>query len=122
MTNKILELLGLVRIKDVRDLEKQPYTDNELDVMNVDLAFSRAEGWDKDKYHTMLDLLKKNREFAQFLDWTFAEDVKRSFNVTDAERLTVRGAASRTRYLRSLCVDSTEAKEGMKGRITRYAK
>lgn len=119
---RILELFGLVKIKDVRDLVKQPYTGDELDSMYIETAYKRAEGWDKDKYHTMLDLLKKNRELAQFLDWTISEDVKRSFNVTEAERPVVRGAVSRTRYLRSLCMSDANANEVMNKRITRYAK
>lgn len=122
MTNKILELLGLVKIKDIRDLKKQPYTADELDSMYVEVAFSRAEGWDKDKYQTMLDLLKKNREFAQFLDVMVTDDVKRAYSVPDAERLAVRGAVSRTRYLRSLCLNQDETKRVMSNKVTRYAR
>ncbi len=122
MTNKILELFGLVRIKNVRDLEKNPYIATELDDMYIETASRRARGWDKDKYQTMLDLLKKNKEFAQFLDWTVTEDVKRAYNVTDAERPMIRGAVSRTRYLRSLCISKDEAEDVMKKKITRYAR
>jgi len=102
--DKILSILGLTRISTVRDLNKEPFTEDEFDSMYVEIAHKRAENFDKDKYDLMIDLLRKNPEFAQFLDWTIDQDVLRSFNVTDAERQVVRGAVSRTRYLRSLCL------------------
>ena len=122
MLKKILELCGLVRISDIRDLEKNPYTEDELDSMYIPIAYTRASGWSKDKYQVMLDLLKKNREFVQFLDWTIVEDVKRSFNATDIERPIIRGAVSRTRYLRSLCTGPEEVKAVMEKKMTRYAR
>lgn len=122
MINNILKWVGLMKIKDVRDLSNEPFTDGELDSLCLDLAISRSNGWDRDKYEHMLELLKKNPEFAQFLDWTVHEDMKRAFNVTDEERPIIRGAVSRTRYLRSLCIPEKDVQKVMRNKITRYAK
>ena len=70
----------------------------------------------------MVELLRKNTIFAQFLDWTINEDIKRAFNVSDIERPLVRGAVSRTRYLRSLCISENNAHEKLKKKISRYEK
>lgn len=111
-----------MRIKDVRDLSVEPFTDIELDCLCVEKSCRLGKDWDKSKYDLMIDSLKRNPEFAEFLDWTISEDVKRAFNVTDEERPIVRGAVSRTRYLRSLCIPQDDVEKIMRNKIPRYAK
>lgn len=119
---KLLSIFGLMKISNVRDLEKEPYTETELDSMYVVIAHERAKGFDRDKFETMVDLLKKNPDFMDFLDWTIDADVQRAFNVTDDERPIVRGAVSRTRYLRTLCLEKTDTRSVFNQKIKRVSR
>jgi hypothetical protein len=118
--DRLLSLFGLVRMKDVRDLKKEPLTADELDILYVDVAENRAEGFNNEKHAEMIDLLRKNQVFAEFLDWTITNDVKRAFNATEDERQVVRGAVSRTRYLRSLCLPEDALKDEYRKKIPRF--
>lgn len=120
MFDKILSFFGLVRSSSVRDLSKEPYTDDELTSMYIDAAIKNSEGFDKSRFDNMVDTLRKNEDFAAFLDWTIHEDIKRSFNVQDSERPIVRGAVSRTRYLRALCMEEPKTLSSMRTKISRY--
>lgn len=99
MLNKILKSFGLVRISNVDKLFLE---------LTPDSSFK--EKFDSVKYDDMLIKMRGIQEFKEYCDWTAIQDTKRYYNATVDEQPMIRGAVSRTRHFRSLCLEAAENK------------
>ena len=99
MFNKILKFFGLIRICNVDEywLELTPDSDWK-------------EKFDSSKYDELLRKMRGIHEFKEYCDWTAIQDTKRFYNATTEEQPMIRGAVSRTRHFRSLCLEAAEKK------------
>lgn len=107
MFHKILRRLGLVRALP---------TTNE-DVVNtilVDYLFSVSpsgplqERFPEESMAEVRDIFTKHPVLKDFFDWTIMKDVHRFYSAHDSEHPMIRGAISRTRYFRTLCLPPGE--------------
>jgi len=99
MINKILRSFGLIRISDI-------------DKYYLDLypGVAWKEKFDSVMYDEMLRKMHGIHEFKEYCDWTAIQDTKRYYNATPEEHGMIRGAVSRTRHFRSLCLEAAERK------------
>lgn len=88
MLDKILGRLGLVRVA-VLEEQSQFASENLEDIKS---------------------LFQKNPIIREFFNWTIEQDIKRFYSAQDSEHPMIRGAVSRTRYFKSLCVTPEEEK------------
>jgi hypothetical protein len=63
--------------------------------------------FDANKMQKITSTLAKLPEWKEYCDWNIVQDVKRFYTAQDAERPAIRGAVSRTRYMRNLGVEQT---------------
>ena len=103
MIDKILRLIGLVRYSQIDNVLA-----SESSVELIDKRFDSVE------FEEIKERLRKIPGLPEFLDWTISQDIKRFYHSQDSEHPMIRGAISRTRYIRSLC------KEDVKLPINRY--
>jgi hypothetical protein len=115
MFDKILRRLGLVRLSAL----------TEEDV-NAALLSGIFDKWGKDRFpkdaqDEVIDILRKHPPLKDYFDWSIAQDIKRFYSATPQEQEMIRGAVSRTRYFRSLCVVPGEVEsKPQKLNIKRY--
>jgi len=102
MLDKILAWFGLVRTNRMRDIP-----------INFEENYKQFDG---EKFSILKEKLRANPEFKEYLDWTIVQDIKRFFSAHPSEHQLIRGAITRTRYLRTLCVEE----DGKRLPIQRY--
>jgi hypothetical protein len=112
MIKTALEKLGYVKANDVRDLEKNPFTEQEL--LNMLTKYIPLEfSGDKDFSKTENLLFSKISQVDGIMDYyneTLARDMRRFFAATtEHERWMSRGAYARTVYFKSLTKGKSEA-------------
>jgi hypothetical protein len=120
MLDKVFGWLGFVRASQV-------LTEKDVDKILVDYLinespFAKSTGrFSEDSMREVSDLFKKNTVLKEFLDWTILQDVTRFYSASEAEHQLIRGAISRTRYFRTLCVtpEKSESKS-QKLNLKRY--
>lgn len=120
MLDKVFGWLGFVRAS-------QALTEKDVNKVLVDFLinespFSKNTGrFPDDSLREVKDLFKKNNVLKEFLDWTILQDVTRFYSASEAEHQLIRGAISRTRYFRTLCVTTEESEsKSQKLNLKRY--
>jgi hypothetical protein len=98
MFDKILRRLGLVRLSSL--------TEEDINAVLLSSIFDRwsREKFPKDAQDEVIDIFRKHPVLKEYFDWSIAQDVKRFYSATPQEQDMIRGAVSRTRYFRTLCV------------------
>lgn len=111
---------GYIHESQVRDLEKNPYTEDEVLAMAAEILRPLyGENIEKGEERKLFDKLLEVEGLGEYLRLTMARDLQRHFvAATPIEQMNIRGAFSRTLYLKSLLTKKT-SKE-LKG--PRYAK
>lgn len=99
MVNKLLQVFGLVRISDI-----------DKYFLQLSPGSNWKERFDSVKYDEMILKLRGIPEFKEYCDWTSIQDTKRFYNASMEEQPMIRGAVSRTRHFRSLCLEAAETK------------
>jgi hypothetical protein len=113
MIDRILRRLGLVRISSLKE--------EDVNRILVDYLYGQPENFTGDLARDTETVFKRNPVVKEFLDWTVLQDIKRFYTAQEAEQPLIRGAISRTRYLRTLCVTPEKVQsESQKFNLKRY--
>ena len=102
MINKLLQKLGYIKLDKFRDLDTNPFTEEELSYMLVSLLGDEDDELGEKEEQKIFSEAKKVEGLVEYLRRTATKDVKRYFGVpTPHEQLIIRGSFARTLYLKS---------------------
>lgn len=112
---------GYIKVSEVRDLEKKPYTEDEiLDMFVSVMGKIYGDKVDKKQEREIFDKIMEVEGVNDYFRDTLGADIQRYYVAsTREEQLQVRGAFSRTLYLKGLLKKQTK-KNPLN--VTRYAR
>lgn len=101
----ILKKLGYIKTSNVegfRDLRKNPFSEEELSFLLVELLGDMDIKIDEKVEQKMFEEISEVEGFTEYLRITANKDIQRYFGATTPqEQLIIRGSFSRTNYLKT---------------------
>lgn len=124
MIEKLLNKFGFVKADKIRDLDKEPFTTEELGFMYAKTLGDVMEYTIEPKQERELfEKLKKVEGLFDYLRATTAKDIQRYFMASsDSQREAVKGALGRTIYFKNKVVGKPHKETVTKLRGLRYDK
>jgi len=115
MLDKILNKIGLVRksiIGKYRDLEKEPFTEQELSFMLAEILGNDPWEFNEAEEERMFSEAKKVDGLIEYLKTTAINDKNRYFGAsTPQEQLVIRGSFARTNYIKGRIINAGKNKD-----------
>lgn len=101
--DKILQHFGYIKKESFRDLEKEPYTDQEILDMFIDTLGDLENAYtDENVEKSIFKLMNEVEGVQDYFRSVMRRDIKRYMGApTTAEQILIRGAFNRTAFMKS---------------------
>jgi len=112
MLNKLLSYFGYIHISNIRDLSKDPYTNDEIEQLLINIVGDlHADNIDKESEKKLFKDLSNVDGIFDYFNSVLKMDKHRYFIATSPlEQLQARGAFVRTQYLKQRLTKDVEKK------------